>query len=157
MRRIVQERVIDDQSDNSAMKKLVEEGVKFHGHLGPFLILGLKAGLYANNTFGKDCFRTRAIVETEASPPFSCILDGIQIATGCTMGKRNIELKKGKHLHVTFIKGRNRLKMRLKDEILKKIENLKSEEECERKAISLMNKSIQELFDIKMETYQSLN
>jgi len=152
MKRSVQERIIDDKLDNDTMKVLVEEGVKFHGHLGPFLILGLKAGLYANNTLGKDCFRTYVIVETETSPPFSCIVDGIQITTGCTMGKRNIELKKGRHLHVTFVKEGTRLKMRLKDKILKELENLKSGEECKRKAISLLNKSIQELFDVKMET-----
>jgi len=149
MTRNIQEKKIDAELNSSIMEKLVEEGVKFHGHLGPFLILGLKAGLFANSMLGKDYFQMHVTVETEPSPPFSCIVDGIQIATGCTMGKRNIKLEKGKNLSLTFTKGEKRLKIRLKDEILKKLGNLKSKEESESKAISLINRPIRELFEIK--------
>jgi len=149
---IRQEKKTGDHLSISIMKRLVEEGIRFHGHLGPFLILGLKAGLYANNILGKDCFKTYVTVETEPSPPFSCIIDGIQIATGCTMGKRNIELKRGKQLKVTFTKGEKRLEMHLKREVLRNIENLKSKEESERKAMSLINQPVWELFDVKEPT-----
>jgi len=130
-------------------KRLLEEGVKFHGHLGPFLILGLKAGLFANNTLGKDCFKTYVTVETDPFPPFSCVADGIQVATGCTMGKRNIELKEGEGLSVTFTKEKERLEMHLKEEVLKDLMNLNTKEESEQKAISLINRSIHELFEVK--------
>ncbi len=54
---------------NNIPKELIESAVKFHGHLGPFLILGLKAGLYANEVLGRDPFGMKVIVETEPKPP----------------------------------------------------------------------------------------
>ncbi|GAH35171.1 unnamed protein product, partial [marine sediment metagenome] len=34
--------------------------VEFHGHLGPYLVLGLRAGLFANQIFGRDPMKTEA-------------------------------------------------------------------------------------------------
>jgi len=68
-------------------RSLIDEAVKFHGHLGVFLILGLKAGLYANEVLGKDHFRTRAIVESELFPPFSCLLMGFRLQRVAPWGK----------------------------------------------------------------------
>jgi len=143
------EEKMSNSPNSNVMKRLIKEGVKFHGHLGPFLILGLKAGLFASKILGKDCFKVYAIVETEPSPPFSCILDGIQVATGCTMGKRNIELKSGKHLSVTFTKEEKRLKISLKDEVLSDLKNMSSREESENKAKILINQPFHELFNIE--------
>jgi len=142
--------IIREESSNSSLiKGLLEEGVKFHGHLGPFLVLGLKAGLFANEVLGKDCFKVYVTVETKPHPPFSCILDGVQIATGCTMGKRNIELKDGKNLSVTFRKEEKILKISLKDEVLNDLKNIGSKEESESKAKILINRSFHELFNIE--------
>ena len=149
MKTDLQKQKTDNLSNSNIMEKLVDEGVKFHGHLGPFLVLGLKAGLFANDILGKDCFEMHVTVETETSPPFSCVVDGIQITTGCTMGKRNIMLKKGNGLSVTFTRGEKRLRIRLKDEVLEDLRNLKSREKSERKALSLINQSIHELFDLE--------
>jgi len=148
MERDVKEGKIDRLNSN-LMKRLVEEGVRFHGHLGPFLILGLKAGLFANSMLGKDYFKTFVTVETKPSPPFSCVVDGIQIATGCTMGKRNIELKSGKHLSITFTRGEKRLKIRLKEEVLSDLRNVSSKEESENKAKILINQPFLELFNVE--------
>jgi formylmethanofuran dehydrogenase subunit E len=136
-------------SGSDGVKGLIEEGVKFHGHLGPFLILGLKAGLFANNLLGKDYFETHVIVETEPHPPFSCVVDGLQVTTGCTMGKRNIKLMKGGSLSITFRRKGKRLKVCLKDDVLKDLIDLKSKEEAERKALDLLDRSIFELFNVE--------
>jgi len=127
-------------------EKLLDEAATFHGHLGALLVLGLKAGLYANEILGKDHFRLRAIVETEPLPPLSCFVDGVQVATGCTMGKRNIELRKGKSLSVTFTKGGERVRLILKDELLESLRKVSSKEESEHIALTLVDRSIQELF-----------
>lgn len=84
--------------------EVMKGAVKFHGHLGPFLVLGIRAGLLANSFLGKDCFKMKAIVTTDPHPPNSCFVDGIQFATGCTMGKRNIVLRKGKETSVLLRK-----------------------------------------------------
>jgi len=133
---------------NNIPKRLIHDAVRFHGHLGPFLILGLKAGLFANMLLGKDYFRARAIVETEPVPPCSCFIDGIQIATGCTMGKANIELKKGSSLSVTFLKDGKRLELILKAEVLKTLKGVSSKEDAEQKALNLSERPIQEFFNI---------
>jgi len=130
-------------------EKLLDDAVRFHGHRGPFLILGLKAGLFANEVLGKDYFKTRAIIETDLNPPCSCFVDGVQFATGCTMGKGNIELKKGRSLSVIFIKDDKKLKLTLKDDILESLKKTSSKKESKKTALSLSKKFIRELFDIK--------
>lgn len=130
---------------------LIDAAVRFHGHLGPFLILGLKAGLFANETLGKDYFETQVVVETEDKPPCSCIVDGLQFTTGCTMGKGNIELKRGNSLHLLFTKGKKKLKLSLKGTILKSLKEICSHEEREETALRISRRSVQELFDIAME------
>jgi formylmethanofuran dehydrogenase subunit E len=54
-----------ESADTSISDDLVRHVVEFHGHLGPFLVLGLKAGLLANSMLGKDCFKTTAVVMTD--------------------------------------------------------------------------------------------
>ncbi|MDH5688803.1 MAG: formylmethanofuran dehydrogenase subunit E family protein [Candidatus Bathyarchaeota archaeon] len=136
---------------NPLLEDLVNDAVKFHGHLGPFLILGLKAGLFANETLGKDYFETRVIVETEDTPPCSCVVDGLQFTTGCTMGKGNIELKKGHSLHLLFTKGNKTLKLSLKDTILRSLKDTYSHEDRTETALKISKRPIQELFDIVMK------
>jgi len=64
----------------------------FHGHLGPYVVLGYrmsKLALIKLKAGGH--FDVSAEVFTVLEPPCSCIIDGIQLGSGCTLGKRNIE------------------------------------------------------------------
>ena len=134
---------------SSVPKRLMDEAARFHGHLGAFLVLGLKAGLYANEVLGKDYFESRAIVETEPVPPGSCFVDGVQLATGCTMGKGNIELRKGDSLSVTFMKKDKVLRLCLRDDILESLKRLSSMEKSREAALALVDKPIQIFFRIE--------
>jgi len=138
-----------ESTDASVPDELVKGVVEFHGHLGPFLVLGLKAGLLANSSFGKDCFRTKAIVMTDPSPPNSCFVDGVQFVTGCTMGKGNIELRKGKGVSVLFSKEGKRLRLRLKKEILDYVRDISSEEASKEASLNLLSRPASELFEIE--------
>ena len=138
---------------NPVPKKIIDDAVRFHGHLGPFLILGLKAGLFANEVLGKDCFKTRAIIETEITPPCSCFVDGVQFATGCTMGKGNIELRRGSSLTVLFMKDDDHLTLCLKEDILKNLKGVSSRKESEKTILNFLSKPIQELFNIRRRRY----
>jgi len=131
---------------------LISYAVRFHGHLGPFLILGLKAGLSANEILGKDYFETKAVITTDPSPPCSCFVDGIQVATGCSMGKGNIKLKRGRGLSVIFVKGNRKLELKLRDDLLNSLRNISSKEELERTALNLYSESISELFQKEEST-----
>jgi len=46
-----------------------------------------------------------ATVWTRSLPPQSCVLDGIQVSSGCTFGRRNIRVKESKHTRAEFRKG----------------------------------------------------
>lgn len=109
----------------------------------------MKAGLLANSLLGKDCFKTTAIVSTDPYPPNSCFVDGVQFVTGCTMGKRNIKLKKGKHTSVLFLKEGKKLRLKLKDNVLESIKRISSEEESRRESLKLSGRPVSELFEIE--------
>ena len=80
----------------------VEELAKFHGHLGPFIVLGYRMGRYALNHFDNNPFALSAIVSCSGKPPESCLIDGVQIGSGCTYGKQNIELSVSPEISVIF-------------------------------------------------------
>ncbi|MDO9523733.1 MAG: formylmethanofuran dehydrogenase subunit E family protein [Methanocorpusculum sp.] len=79
-----------------------EELAKFHGHLGPFIVLGYRMGKFALQYFDNDPFSLFATVYCSGTTPESCLLDGIQIGSGCTLGKRNIELVTSSSAEVMF-------------------------------------------------------
>ncbi len=70
----------------------IEDLAAFHGHLGPFIVLGYRMGRYVRQNFCSDPFQMTAIVFCKGVPPQSCLADGIQIGSGCTLGKRNIDI-----------------------------------------------------------------
>ena len=76
------------------LNELLEIGIKFHGHKCPAMPLGIRAGLAAmkklevERASNKELF---CFVETGPSHATMCFVDGVQVATGCTYGKANIE------------------------------------------------------------------
>ena len=67
--------------------------VQLHGHLGPWLVAGVRIGAAGLRTAGADgYFDVDVNVEGPlALPPQACFLDGLQVATGATLGKRNLK------------------------------------------------------------------
>jgi len=76
----------------------------FHGHLGPYVVLGYRASKLAlSRLHHEGHFGIFADVYSSLKPPRSCFIDGIQIGSGCTLGKRNIKLfKSEKSPHARF-------------------------------------------------------
>lgn len=65
----------------------------FHGHLGPFLVLGMLIGRCALELLNaRKYFGVRVVIHCPPKPPQSCIVDGLQLSTGATYGKGNIML-----------------------------------------------------------------
>jgi hypothetical protein len=75
---------------SGAGRAKLEQAAVFHGHLGPWLALGLRAGTHARRTFKVSPFELTAKVHCPERPPYSCFIDGVQFGSGCTMGKGNI-------------------------------------------------------------------
>ena len=67
--------------------------VQFHGHLGPWATAGLRAGMAGRQAVEADgYFDLLVTVEGPlVKPPQSCFLDGLQVSTGATWGKRNLK------------------------------------------------------------------
>ena len=67
--------------------------VQFHGHLGPAVVAGARMGMIGLRAVeAKGYFDVDVTCEGPfAKPPQSCFLDGIQVATGASLGKRNLQ------------------------------------------------------------------
>lgn len=66
----------------------------FHGHLGPYVVLGYRMGTLAlERTGSTGHFGISAEVHSILEPPPSCLIDGVQLGSGCTLGKRNITVR----------------------------------------------------------------
>ena len=75
-------------------RELLEAGIAFHGHKCPAMPLGLRAGLAARRALGVERASARelhCLAETGFAHATMCFVDGVQVATGCTFGKSNIE------------------------------------------------------------------
>lgn len=81
----------------------IEDLAAFHGHLGPIIVLGYRIGKYVKRYFCGDPFQMSATVYCSGTPPESCIADGIQIGSGCTLGKRNIEIIASDEIKCEFV------------------------------------------------------
>lgn len=68
---------------------------QFHGHLGPWVVLGFRLGEAARRAVQANGFFDVDVVcyGPLERPPVACFLDGVQLATGATWGKRNIARK----------------------------------------------------------------
>ena len=86
---------IPKQEQKQELEEVLERAVDFHGHLGPFLVLGVRMGLIALRELDakKDNPKLRVTVKTKLSVPFSCVIDGIQVSTKCTVGNRKLNLQ----------------------------------------------------------------
>ncbi len=70
--------------------------VQLHGHLGPWVVAGARMGMAgAKAVDAKGHFDTVVICEGPLSkPPQACFIDGVQLGTGATLGKRTIHYVK---------------------------------------------------------------
>lgn len=130
---------------NETLKKIEQ----FHGHLGPYAVIGYRMGLIANEKLGKDPFSKKAIVYTGTTPPLSCIVDGIQISSGCTLGKGNLIVKSDCIPKALFSTDEgNRLEIVLKEIIQNEIDVNVTEENIISYSEKIFDKSDEELFEI---------
>ena len=84
--------------------KLVKKAEEFHGHLGPFLTLGIRMGQIGLRELGlaKSENSLRIHLMVQPTVPYSCVIDGLQISTGCTIGNRGLILKNAKRIEAEF-------------------------------------------------------
>ena len=75
------------------VRAMIERGTLLHGHLGPFLVAGIRMGLLALRELQSGGY-FGLLAESQAgwTTPLSCLNDGVQIGSGCTAGKGNFRV-----------------------------------------------------------------
>jgi formylmethanofuran dehydrogenase subunit E len=131
----------------SAYDSMLEEAARFHGHLGPYLALGLKMGLLAKELLQGDPFSLSAEIHTSILPPRSCMVDGIQFSSGCTLGKGNIIIKEDSNLFGIFTRDSRSITIKVRPDIADSLTSL-SHEHLEESAQSLFSKENEDLFEV---------
>jgi len=73
----------------------IKRAEELHGHLGPFLVIGVRMGEIAGRFLNVEGGNSgmRVMVRVPLVTPFSCILDGIQAVTRCTVGNRRLKIR----------------------------------------------------------------
>lgn len=136
----------------TAKKISLIEAVKFHGHLGPYLILGLLAGESALKKLNcEKYFGLEVEVTGAGKKPKSCLIDGLQLSTGATFGKGNIKKIEGPQIRimVSSLTHKKHVRLKLKKELIKKLESLKTHADSEKFAKELFKKNPVSLFSIE--------
>jgi len=93
-------------------RELIEKAREFHGHICPFVVLGLRAAEIALNKLGikkagvAETIREDIVAIVEVN---NCFADGVQIASGCTLGNNSlIYADTGKNALTVFRRGSNK-------------------------------------------------
>lgn len=133
------------------MKKL-NGAVRFHGHLGPYLVLGLLAGELALKILkAKKYFGLEVRVWGANNRPKSCLIDGLQLSTGATYGKGNIKKLAAARIKMLFrdCKNNKKITLLLKEELSKGLSALKGHSDSEIMAKRLFKTNPLELFKLR--------
>ncbi len=124
----------------------MEKAKEFHGHLGPFLVLGLRLGEEALKRLGaQKYFNLKAIVFAPITPPERCMADGIQLSTGCTFGKDNIELIPSRYLGLALQGKEGTVRLQVRDSLLHRIKEWLRTEGEEKAVSKLLTLPIEEI------------
>jgi formylmethanofuran dehydrogenase subunit E len=92
------------RTKRQSLDALLEKAADLHGHFGPFLALGVRMGLIGLRELEtKEGDRQlSAIVTLDYKVPYSCLIDGIQVATKCTVGNKRLKWKESKEFTAAF-------------------------------------------------------
>ncbi|MEM2937404.1 MAG: formylmethanofuran dehydrogenase subunit E family protein [Candidatus Bathyarchaeia archaeon] len=122
-------------------KDLLEKAVEIHGHLGPFLVLGLKMSLRAEEILGEK--PAKCVVETVNRKPYLCAVDGVK----AVLGKDSVIVREGDGLTAKFsgVNGAETI-IRVKRSLVEKYAKVPWEK-CEEYANEVMVSGDSQLFE----------
>ena len=137
------------------VKSVLEKATEFHGHLGPFLAIGVRLGLVGLKKICKQNDDQLTIdVSLPLHIPFSCIIDGLQVTTQCTVGNQKLSLKDSDSIQARFKRENDRLEVTVAldksmfEEMKSKLFGEAKPEEIRRLAWVIARMSEDELFEI---------
>lgn len=129
-----------NRQEPSVLSSFVEKATEFHGHLGPFLVIGVRMGLIGLKKLDAKP-NDKQLSVTASLPlhvPFSCIIDGLQVTTKCTVGNQKLTVKNSEEIQAEFKRGSSRgMVVALSDSAFEKLkaqllrEGMSDEEVCD--------------------------
>ncbi len=87
----------------------------FHGHYQPYIALGIRMGELALTLLKAKRHELYITSETGLKPTYSCMTDGLQLATGSTIGNGKLKVDEKGTLAATFSKNDKKLRIASKD------------------------------------------
>ncbi len=118
---------------------------RFHGHLGPYVVVGYRMGALAREKLSG---KLKAVSFTGTSPPLSCIVDGVQFSSSCTMGKGNISIVQAGDAKVQFLDDKHLMEISLLSSVKETIDNSMSHDTEELIAVTIFNEPEDDLFKV---------
>jgi len=118
---------------------------RFHGHLGPYVMIGYRMGQIGRERFPNNIW---AVVFTGTKRPLSCTIDGIQFSSSCTLGKGNIIVREENAVKAEFFDENRLLSIELVDGIRERIDATTVKENEELIALDLYMAPPTDLFKI---------
>jgi pyrimidine-specific ribonucleoside hydrolase len=95
---------------------------ELHRHLGIYSLVGVKMGIRARELLDASLDDLRVESHAGVQPPMSCLTDGLQVATGATLGRGTILNGGGESIpKAVFSNGEARLELALKDAVWRQI------------------------------------
>ena len=138
---------------------LIKNAAKLHGHLGPFLVIGVRMGDVAKSylaAYDNNIRRLHASIKTPLSTPFSCVIDGIQASTSCTVGNQRLKIEKSaKEITASFTlqSAKKVMKILVNPKVVEDLVNEMSKgANPEQLAIKIVHMQAKQLFVLKNKT-----
>ncbi len=126
----------------------LQKAKEFHSHLGPYLVVGLVMGHAIVKRLGQEPFSMGITVFTGPHPPLSCVVDGLQLTTPCTVGNGGITIREGGQVRALAIRQGRELDISLKPAVWKEIQAVEGTPGLEELAIRLWKRGASELLEI---------
>jgi len=134
----------------------LKEGVEFHGHLGPYLVLGILAGETALKKLKcKKYFGLKVMVWGATQKPKSCLIDGLQLSTGATFGKGNISKLEGHiiEIEVSSTEDKKKVTLTIQDHLRKQTERVLTHKESVSLARRIYKTDPAKLFHLNLNNW----
>jgi formylmethanofuran dehydrogenase subunit E len=139
------------QDQIEKLNVILKKAEEFHGHLGPFLALGVRMGLVGVRELGakENAEKLHVTVMLKNSVPFSCAIDGIQVATKCTVGNKKLRVKNSSGMAAKFKLNSEHVTVTVNPATFNKLLENVSKEELRELALLVASMPEEELFIIR--------
>jgi formylmethanofuran dehydrogenase subunit E len=109
-------------------KEFLKAALLLHGHECPEMVLGLRAGAAAMNWLGVGRSAEDQLLALVRFPEAPCFTDGVQVITGCTLGKGNVRVIGHGPLSLTLVERITRRAVRVTPKTSTALSGLPDEE-----------------------------